>query len=134
MRTRQTFELDYIVPGLYYYLLAPARLTLDFPYVQLPPPPAFPHVPAGYDGVEATGGLLPNVPILLFLLGAVPFVLTRRLRLPSGLGEMAGALVVVGGALILVLSFALWGTDDAVRDGFHEPARPRRRCSSGWRP
>ena len=110
MRTRQTFELDYIVPGLYYYLFAPARLTLDFPYVQLPPPPAFPHVPAGYDGVEATGGLLPNVPILLFLLGAVPFVLTRRLRLPPGLGEMAGALVVVGGALILVLSFALWGT------------------------
>jgi hypothetical protein len=110
MRTKQAFELDYIVPGLYYYLLAPARLKLDFPYLQLPPPPAFPHVPAGYDGVEATGGLLPNVPILLVLLGAVPFVLMRRLRLPSGLGEIAGALVAVGGALILVLSFALWGT------------------------
>jgi hypothetical protein len=111
MRKKQTFELGYIVPGLYYYLLAPARLTLDFPYFRLPPPPAYPgHVPAGYDGVEVTGGLLPNMPILVFLLGAVPFVLTRRLRLPSGLGEIAALLVCLGGALILALSFAFWGT------------------------
>src|SRR5262245_19519399 len=108
---KRTFELGYIVPGLYYYLFAPARLTLDFPYFQLPPPPAYPgHVPAGYDGVEVTGGLLTNIPILLFLLGAVPFVLTRRLRLPAGLGETALVLAVLGGALILVLSFAFWGT------------------------
>jgi hypothetical protein len=111
LRKKETFELGYIVPGLYYYLIAPARLTLDFPYFQLPPPPAYPgHVPAGYDGVEVTGGLLTNMPILLVLLGAVPFVLTRRLRLPSGVGEVAGALVLLGGALILVLSFAFWGT------------------------
>jgi hypothetical protein len=111
VRKKQTFELGYVVPGLYYYLLAPARLTLDFPYFQLPPPPAYPgRVPAGYDGVEVTGGLLPNVPILLFLLGAVPFVLTRRLRLPTGLGEIAAVLICLGGALILVLSFAFWGT------------------------
>jgi hypothetical protein len=32
------------------------------------------------------------------------------LRLPAGLGEVAGALVVLGGALVLVLSFAVWGT------------------------
>jgi hypothetical protein len=111
VRKKQTFELGYIVPGLYYYLVAPVRLTLDFPYFQLPPPPTYPrHVPAGYDGVEVTGGLLTNVPILLFLLGAVPFVVAGRLRLPTGLGGISGALVLLGGALILVLSFAFWGT------------------------
>jgi hypothetical protein len=111
VRKKQTFELGYIVPGLYYYLLAPARPKLDFPYFQLPPPPAYPgHVPAGYDGVEVTGGLLTNVPILIFLVGAVPFVLARRLRLPTGLGGIAGAFALLGGALVLVLSFAFWGT------------------------
>ena len=111
VRKKQTFELGYVVPGLYYYLLAPARLTLNFPYFQLPPPPAYPgHVPAGYDGVEVTGGLLPNVPILIFLLGVLPFVLSGRLRLPTGLSGIAGALVLLGGALVLVLSFAFWGT------------------------
>jgi hypothetical protein len=111
VREKETFELGYVVPGLYYYLVAPARLTLDFPYFQLPPPPFYPgHVPAGYDGVEVTGGLLTNVPILIFLLGAVPFVLSRRLRLPTGLGGIATAFVLVGGALVLVLSFAFWGT------------------------
>ena len=50
------------------------------------------------------------MPIMIFLLGAVPFVLSRRLRLPTGLGGIAGALVFLGGALVLVLSFAFWGT------------------------
>ncbi len=111
VRKKDTFNLSYILPGLYYYLLAPARLNLNFPFFHLPPPPAYPgHVPAGYDGVEVTGGLFPNVPILLVLPAVVPFVLARRLKLPPGLGAIVRTLALIGAAIVLALSFAFWGT------------------------
>jgi hypothetical protein len=111
VRKKDTFNPSYIVPGLYYYLFAPARLNLNFPFFHLPPPPAYPgHVPAGYDGVEVTGGLFPNVPILLVLPAVVPFVFARRLKLPSGLGAIVGTLTLIGAAIVLALSFAFWGT------------------------
>ena len=113
VRKKDTFNLGYIAPGLYYYLLAPARLNLNFPFFHLPPPPAYPgHVPAGYDGVEVTGGVLSNVPILVVLPTAVPYLLAGRLRLPSRLAGIAGTLVGIAGAIILVLSFTFWGTTE----------------------
>src|SRR5207253_10609649 len=89
----------------------PARLTLNFPFFHLPPPPVYPgHIPPGYDGVEPTGGILTNVPILLVLPGVVPFLLAGRLRLASLLAATAGALTAIAGAIILALSFTFWGT------------------------
>jgi 4-amino-4-deoxy-L-arabinose transferase-like glycosyltransferase len=38
-QTRPTFELAYLPPGLYNYLLAPPRVALTFPHVFLRPPP-----------------------------------------------------------------------------------------------
>ena len=104
---KDAFNLAYVVPGLYYYLLAPVRWSLAFPYFFLPPPPGFPgHVPRGYTGVEATGGLIFTTPIVLALLG-LPFALRRRF--PRELAWTLAGLAALGLALVGLLAFALWG-------------------------
>lgn len=110
-REKETFEAEYVIPGLYFYVLAPARLSLDFPYFHLPPPPGYPgDVPSGYDGVEITGGLLPTLPIVLFLLPLAALAAGRRLPLGREVAGVIAGLALVGAAIVLTLSWALWGT------------------------
>jgi hypothetical protein len=110
-RTKETFEAGYVVPGLYFYLLAPARLSLDFPYVHLPPPPGYPgDVPAGYDGVEITGGVVPTLPIVLVLLPVAVLAARGRLQTGREVWAVIAGLALVGVAIIATLSWALWGT------------------------
>jgi hypothetical protein len=93
---------SYVLPGLWYYLIELPRLSLQFPYVFLGPPPVYPgHLPAGYVG-EPTGGILPMIPLVL-LLAAVPFWRRDRPELARlVLAGVAGAVFVL---LFLVLRF-----------------------------
>jgi hypothetical protein len=107
---KAAFQAAYIPPGLFYYLLAPIKWRLAFPYFQLPPPPVYPgSTPAGYDGVEQVGGLLTAFPLLV-LLFAAPLALRRRI--PRDLGWTIGLLVAMGFALALLISFTLWGATE----------------------
>jgi hypothetical protein len=103
---RDAFSLSYLPPGLWYYLVAPPRLSIVFPFVRLAPPPFYPgHVPADYDGVEPTGGLLVLAPILLVLLVA-PF----RRRLEGELRAVLLTFVGIAVGLVVIASIAFWGT------------------------
>jgi len=109
-------QLSYIPPGLFSYLLIPARFALTFPHFFLMTISEYPfRLPAGYattpggGGAEPTGGILPTMPITLLLL-LLPVLWRRR-----GSGERPALLVSTGfaalGLLIVVLtSFALWAT------------------------
>jgi hypothetical protein len=108
VRTKVFGSLSYIPPGAWYYLLAPAHVTAAFPYFHLPPPPmSYPgRLPTGYDGMEATGGLVSNVPISALALFS--WVVFRR-REQRGLRWVSTVLVVVGLLLVALISYSLWG-------------------------
>jgi hypothetical protein len=99
------YDLAFLPPGLYFYLFAPPRLTVDFPFVKLPPPPGYPGtLPAGYNSIEPTGGILPSLPIVLFCGGL--FALRRR----HGEAALVGGALAVGGLLTTaVVAWALFG-------------------------
>lgn len=102
---RDTFSLSYLLPGLWYYLVAPLRPVMVFPFIKLPPPGYYPgHVPAVYDGVEPTGGLFALAPILLIL----PVALFRR-RLEADLRAVLLTFTVIAAGLAVVASIAFWG-------------------------
>lgn len=100
--TTPYYQFGYLAPSLYYYLVAPVRWTLGFPYFVLPPPPAYPGaVPASYTP-EVIGGIATTTPIVLALL-VLPS-LVRRKRIAT---ELAGAVVAaVATALLIVASIA----------------------------
>jgi MFS family permease len=103
---RSSFQFAYMKPGLWYYLIAPPRLLLLFPFVELPPPPLYPwHLPKVYDGIEPTGGVFPLAPITL-LLAAVP-LLARRME--PALRAVLLVFVVVGLSLAAFAAAAFWG-------------------------
>lgn len=105
---RESFQPQYIPPGLYFLFVAPVRWSLGFPFAHLPPPPGYPFtLPAGYDGIEITGGILWTTPVLL--VGLICGLLVRR--------DIAGVLrwsivgaVSLGMAYAVLGAFTLWGT------------------------
>ena len=104
---------SYVTPGAWFYLLAPPRLSILFPFVNLAPPPeSYPGVlPSNYQVFELTGGLLPMTPIVVFL-GALPWVWRRR---PKLLGSGALALLLLAGAglaAVLFLSYTFYATTE----------------------
>jgi hypothetical protein len=103
---RDSFSLSYLLPGLWYYVIAPPRLVPLFPFVELPPPPYYPgHVPKVYDGVEPTGGLLVLAPILLLLVAA-PF---RARAMEPALRAVLLTFAAVSAALAVFAAVAFWG-------------------------
>jgi hypothetical protein len=100
------YQLGYIAPSLYYYVAAPVRLMLAFPFLALPPPPVYPGgVPDGY-APEIIGGVLTTTPLLLLLFIA-PY-LTRR-RISRELAVMLAAAVIAGCALVGAIAFSVPG-------------------------
>jgi len=90
----------HVVPSLYFYLVAPAHLDLNFPYFHLPPPPDFPGaVPAGFNR-ESVSGLLPNVPIVLLAFAALPVALRSPI---AGRRELAGVMLLAMGVGVLMV-------------------------------
>lgn len=103
---RDAFSLSYLLPGLWYYLIAPPVLVPLFPFVELPPPPFYPgHVPAVYDGVEQVGGLLVLAPIVL-LLAVVPF---RVRSMEPALRAVLLTFTTVALTLAVFAAVAFWG-------------------------
>ncbi|MDX6732268.1 MAG: hypothetical protein QOC54_2216 [Baekduia sp.] len=100
-------HLSYLLPGLFYYLVMPPQPLAAFPFLDLGPPPAYPwHLPAGYTGVETTGGLLPLVPAVL-VLALLPWVARRW---EPDLRRIAGAMLAAGALTLVALSVTVWGT------------------------
>jgi hypothetical protein len=111
VRKKDTFNPSYVLPGLYFYLIAPARIGLDFPYFHLPPPPNYPgKLPPGYDGIEVTGGVLTNLPIVLLLVAVLILGLAGRLKSQRELFRVIVCLTLLGTLIVGVLSYSFWGT------------------------
>ena len=102
------YQLSYVAPGLYYYLIDPIRFSLAFPYLFLSPPPPFPFgVPKVYSP-ETVGGIFTTTPIVL-LVFSIPFVLRRR-RLPSELAWFITGLAACGAILVFTVAFSIPGS------------------------
>ncbi|MCU1492811.1 MAG: hypothetical protein JWO62_575 [Acidimicrobiaceae bacterium] len=105
-QTTQYYQLGYIAPSLYGYLIDPIRWTLGFPYFMLPAPYHPTGAPKAY-APETMGGILTSTPIVLGLF-ALPFMLRRR-RLTSELAWFVTALTTCAGLLVLAISFSIPG-------------------------
>lgn len=97
----------YVPGGLYYYLLAPPRFDLSFPFVHLPPPPAYPGPTPSTHDIEPTGGLLATSPIALLAI-LLPVALRGSAGRTRELGPVLVGLVAVGAAGLFALS--TWST------------------------
>jgi hypothetical protein len=105
--------LNYVPPGIWYYLASPPRPSALFPFLQLAPPPiSYPGtLPANYEAFELTGGLLPMTPFLVFL-AALPWLWRRR---PALLGSLGAPLLLLAGAgagILLFLSYEFFATTE----------------------
>lgn len=104
--TTPYYLIGYLAPSLYYYLLAPVRWALAFPFVVLPPPPNYPGgVPPSYYP-ESIGGILSTTPLLLTLFAAP--IVTRR-RLPREWQWVAVMLVADALAIVALLALGIPG-------------------------
>lgn len=113
-QTAHFSDLSYVLPGAWFYAVAPPRLEILFPFIVLAPPPvSYPMgLPAHYlPTPEITGGLLPMTPILIFL-AALPWIWRRR---PALLGSLAMPLLLLTGAglaALVFLSYEFFGTTE----------------------
>jgi hypothetical protein len=97
-------DFGFLAPGLWAYLIAPPRLTALFPFLLVNyPQVSYPFsLPAHYLSFsEETGGLLPMVPIAIFL-AALPLLWRRR---PALLGRLSPFLLTMAGAGLVCLVF-----------------------------
>jgi hypothetical protein len=101
------YEFTTFAPNLYNYLIAPARWTLAFPYISLPPPPDYPWGLPSFYQRELTGGLLTTTPIVLALIPAIPLLARRGLR---ELRIVMLSLLTVGALTLFFLTIVLPGT------------------------
>jgi hypothetical protein len=118
-QTKVRFEsLSYVVPGLFTYLLLPARIALTFPHVFLQSAANDPFaLPKGYAGApgalaaEPTGGAIVTTPIML-LLFAIPVMWWQRRSGERRPLVAATGLAILGLAVATLVSFAIFGTTE----------------------
>jgi hypothetical protein len=98
-------QLSYLAPSIYYYIFAPIRFTLAFPFISLPPPAFYPGpIPEAYRP-EVIGGLFSTTPILLMLLGAT-WLLRKHL---TELGHLVLALCATALVILAAISLTVPG-------------------------
>jgi len=114
--TKPADQLAYVPPGLFSYLLVPARLALTFPHAFLMTATEYPgSLPAGYAGTpaggaaEPAGGMLTTMPITLLLLG-LPVLWWRRRQREGPALLIAIGFSALGLVVMVLLAYALWGT------------------------
>jgi hypothetical protein len=112
------YRFSWILPGLFTYLLLPARIALTFPHAFLQSAANDPFsLPRGYAGAspqlpgEPTGGVLTTMPITL-LLFAVPVMWWQRRSDERRALVAATGLVTLGLAVATLVSWALFGTTE----------------------
>lgn len=118
-QTKVPFEsLTNVPPGLFTYLLLPARIALTFPHAFLQTAASDPFkLPRLYAGAspsltaEPTGGVLPTMPITL-LLFAIPAMWLQRRDGERGPLIVAAGLAIMGLAIAVLVSWALFGTTE----------------------
>lgn len=103
---RQAARALWLLPGLWYYLAAPIRATLQFPFLYLDWPPTDPFDLRGYLPVGTTGGALWTTPILLAL-PLAPLAVRRRAH---ELAPPIALLAAAGVAVVVVTALAVPGT------------------------
>jgi hypothetical protein len=118
-QTKVPFEsLTNVAPGLFTYLLLPARIALTFPHAFLQTaandPFTLPKLYAGASPAlpaEPTGGVFPTMPITVLLFGIPLMWLQRRSgeRVPL---TVAAGLAILGLAIVVLVSWALFGTTE----------------------
>ena len=112
------YQLAYIPPGLFSYLLLPARLALTFPHAFLMTASAYPGtLPRDYAGAtpafpgEPVGGVLTTMPITLVLL-VLPILWIELRGKDRRALLVAGMLAAIGLAIATLVSWALFGTTE----------------------
>jgi hypothetical protein len=98
-------RLSYVLPGAGFYGLTPPRARILFPFIGLARPRL--SSPAGLALPEATGGLLPMAPVVIFL-AALPWIWRRRPRLLGRLAAPLGILAGVGAGIALLASYEFY--------------------------
>lgn len=101
------YQVSSILPGMFYYFVAPIQWTLAFPFFELAPPPYYPWVVPGYMQTEQVAGILTSTPILVVLFLA-PFLL--RKRLPRELAWLCTGLALAGLVIGGLISWGIPGT------------------------
>jgi hypothetical protein len=102
-RTAPFSKLSYVLPGLGFYAFTPPQPSIVFPFFRLVAPQAT--APAGLGLPEYTGGLLPTVPIVAFVV-ALPWLWRRG---PAQLGMLAPALLLLVGAGVIMAALPSYG-------------------------
>lgn len=100
----KAFSWSYLPFNSWLYLLMPAQLSIYFPFFlnALPPP-----MPAGYDGLDDLYGLLPNLPVVLGVLGLFFLGWNRAREEARDLRLYAGLLALwLAGVLAVFLFFS----------------------------
>ena len=112
------YKFSWILPGLFTYLLLPARIALTFPHAFLQTAANDPFaLPRGYTGTpqlpyaEPTGGVFTTMPITLLLLG-IPFMWWQRRTGERRPLVAAAGLAILGLAVVTLVSWALFGTTE----------------------
>ena len=109
------YKLSSLLPGLFTYLLLPARIALTFPHAFLQTAANDPFsLPKGYAGApiaEPTGGVFTTMPITLLLL-AIPVMWWQRRTDERRPLVAATGLAIFGLIIVTLVSWALFGTTE----------------------
>lgn len=107
--TLDRFELDRVVPGLFFYFLAPPHLDLVFPFAHLVPRYPGELAPEYAVGVEPVAGVLLTTPLVVLALAA-PVVLLGQGRRRGEDAVLASLLLLTG---LIVMAVPLLSFDGA---------------------
>ncbi len=109
------YRLSSLAPGLFTYLLLPARIALTFPHAFLQTAANDPFsLPKGYAGApiaEPTGGVVPTMPITLVLF-AIPIMWWQRRSGERRALVAATGLAILGLIVVTLVSWALFATTE----------------------
>ncbi len=104
-RSTPYYQLSYLAPSWYFYLVSPLHWSLTFPFISIPQPIAPIGVPPAY-APEIIGGIFSQSPILLSLLAA-PLALRRRL--PSALRTAMWLSLTTGFVIVTAIALSIPG-------------------------